>query len=64
LLKGFGYLPDCCPCRCRGFHRGSRAVNDIYLKYFKIFGLEKYQMRFSTHAAEGLGTKYANEPES
>ena len=32
-----------------------RAVNDMYLKYFKIFGLEKYQMRFSTHAAEGLG---------
>ena len=41
-----------------------RAVNDMYLKYFKIFGLEKYQMRFSTHAAEGLGKKYVNEPES
>jgi threonyl-tRNA synthetase len=40
-----------------------RAVNDMYLKYFKIFGLEKYQMRFSTHAAEGLGKKYVNEPE-
>ncbi len=39
-----------------------RAVNDMYLKYFKIFGLEKYQMRFSTHAAEGLGKKYVNEP--
>ena len=25
------------------------AVNEMYLKYFKIFGLEKYQMRFSTH---------------
>ena len=35
----------------------------MYLKYFKIFGLEKYQMRFSTHAAEGLGKKYVNEPE-
>jgi threonyl-tRNA synthetase len=32
-----------------------RAVNDMYLKYFKIFGLDKYQMRFSTHGAEGLG---------
>ncbi|HEY5043828.1 MAG TPA: threonine--tRNA ligase [Verrucomicrobiae bacterium] len=40
-----------------------RAVNDMYLKYFKIFGLEKYQMRFSTHTAEGLGKKYVNEPE-
>ncbi|MCU0770957.1 MAG: His/Gly/Thr/Pro-type tRNA ligase C-terminal domain-containing protein [Verrucomicrobia bacterium] len=40
-----------------------RAVNDMYLKYFKIFGLEKYQMRFSTHAKEGLGRKYVNEPE-
>ena len=40
-----------------------RAVNDMYLKYFKVFGLEKYQMRFSTHGAEGLGKKYVNEPE-
>ena len=40
-----------------------RAVNDMYLKYFKIFGLEKYQMRFSTHAADGLGKKYVDEPE-
>ncbi|MEO5802328.1 MAG: threonine--tRNA ligase, partial [Verrucomicrobiota bacterium] len=40
-----------------------RAVNDMYLKYFKIFGLEKYQMRFSTSSPEGLGKKYVNEPE-
>jgi hypothetical protein len=40
-----------------------RAVNDMYLKYFKLFGLEKYQMRFSTSAPEGLGKKYVNEPE-
>jgi threonyl-tRNA synthetase len=40
-----------------------RAVNDMYLKYFKIFGLEKYQMRFSTSAPEGLGKKYVDEPE-
>ena len=39
-----------------------RAVNDMYLKYFKIFGLEKFQMRFSTSAPEGLGKKYVNEP--
>jgi threonyl-tRNA synthetase len=40
-----------------------RAVNDMYLKYFKVFGLEKYQMRFSTHAKAGLGKKYVDEPE-
>jgi threonyl-tRNA synthetase len=40
-----------------------RAVNDMYLKYFKIFGIEKYQMRFSTHSKEGLGKKYVDEPE-
>ena len=39
------------------------AVNEMYLKYFKIFGLEKYQMRFSTHAPEGLGKKFVDEPE-
>ncbi len=40
-----------------------RAVNDMYLKYFKIFGIEKYEMRFSTHSKEGLGKKYVDEPE-
>jgi len=34
------------------------AVIKLYLKYFKIFGIEKYQMRFSTHSKEGLGKKY------
>ncbi len=40
-----------------------RAVNDMYLKYFKIFGVEKYVMRFSTHDPKKLGEKYVNEPE-
>ncbi len=40
-----------------------RAVNDMYLKYFKTFGVEKYIMRFSTHAPEKLGKKYVNDPE-
>jgi threonyl-tRNA synthetase len=40
-----------------------RAVNDMYLKYFNIFGLKKYKMRFSTHAPGGLGKKYVNEPQ-
>lgn len=40
-----------------------KAVNEMYLKYFKIFGIEKYVMRFSTHAPEKLGKKYLNNPE-
>ncbi|WCJ58575.1 threonine--tRNA ligase [Fontisphaera persica] len=40
-----------------------KAVNDMYLKYFKIFGLEKYVMRFSTHDPARLGQKFVNEPE-
>jgi threonyl-tRNA synthetase len=50
-------------CTEEQFAAEFRAVNDMYLKYFKIFGLDKYQMRFSTHSAEGLGKKYVNEPE-
>ncbi len=39
-----------------------RAVNDMYLKYFKIFGINKYIMRFSTHDPKKLGEKFVNEP--
>lgn len=37
-----------------------RAVNDMYLKYFKIFNIEKYRMRFSTHDPAKLGKKYVD----
>jgi threonyl-tRNA synthetase len=40
-----------------------RAVNDMYIKYFRIFGIDKYIMRFSTHDPKKLGEKYVNEPE-
>lgn len=40
-----------------------RAVNEMYLKYFKIFGVDKYVMRFSTHDPKRLGDKFVNEPE-
>jgi threonyl-tRNA synthetase len=40
-----------------------RAVNEMYLHYFKIFGVDKYVMRFSTHDPKRLGEKYVNEPE-
>ncbi len=38
-------------------------VNDLYLRYFKIFGIEKYVMRLSLHDKAHLGKKYVNEPE-
>ncbi len=40
-----------------------RAVNEMYMHYFKIFGVEKYIMRFSKHDPKRLGDKYVNEPE-
>jgi threonyl-tRNA synthetase len=50
-------------CTAEQFAQEFNAVNEMYLKYFKIFGIEKYVMRFSTHGKEGLGKKYVNEPE-
>jgi len=50
-------------CTPEQFAAEFNAVNEMYLKYFKIFGIEKYQMRFSTSAPEGMGKKYVDEPE-
>jgi threonyl-tRNA synthetase len=50
-------------CTEEQFAEEFRAVNEMYLEYFKVFGLEKYQMRFSTHDPEKLGQKFVNEPE-
>ena len=50
-------------CSKEQFYEEFRAVNDMYLKYFKIFGIEKYVMRLSLHSPENLGKKYVNEPE-
>jgi threonyl-tRNA synthetase len=38
-----------------------RKVNDLYLSYFKIFGIEKYVMRFSKHDPKKLGQKYVDQ---
>ena len=38
------------------------AVCNMYLQYFKIFGIAKYSMRLSLHNKQGLGKKYINEP--
>ena len=50
-------------CTKEQFADEFRAVNDMYLKYFRIFGIEKYVMRLSLHDPEKLGQKYVNEPE-
>jgi threonyl-tRNA synthetase len=50
-------------CTKEQFNQEFRAVNDMYLKYFKIFGIDKYVMRLSLHSPEKLGVKYVNEPE-
>jgi len=50
-------------CTEEQFAEEFRAVNDMYLKYFKIFGIDKYVMRLSLHNPEKLGQKYVDEPE-
>jgi threonyl-tRNA synthetase len=53
-------------CTEEQFAAEFNAVNDMYLKYFKIFGIEKYVMRFSTHDPSRLtgdNAKFVNEPE-
>jgi len=50
-------------CTPAQFQEEFLAVARMYTGYFKIFGIEKYLMRYSTHAPEGFGKKYVNEPE-
>lgn len=50
-------------CTPEQFESEFRAVNEMYLKYFKIFGFEKYLMRFSTHDPARLGEKFVDDPE-
>ena len=39
------------------------AVCNMYLEYFKIFGIEKYQMRLSLHDPKELGNKFIDNAE-
>ncbi len=50
-------------CTPEQFEAEFNAVNELYLKYFKLFGIEKYLMRFSTHDPLKLGQKFVDEPE-
>ncbi len=49
-------------CNREQFFDEFKAVNEMYLKYFRIFGVEKYVMRLSLHDPAKLGQKYVNEP--
>jgi threonyl-tRNA synthetase len=50
-------------CTKEQFAQEFKSVNEMYLKYFKIFGVDKFVMRLSLHNPEKLGKKYVNEPE-
>jgi len=50
-------------CTKEQFYDEFKAVNEMYLKYFKIFGIDRYVMRLSLHDPAKLGQKYIDEPE-
>ena len=50
-------------CTAKQFKKEFLAVCNMYLHYFDIFGIDKYQMRLSLHDPAGLGKKYIDEPE-
>lgn len=50
-------------CKKSQFEEEFKAINALYLKYFKVFGIDKYVMRFSKHDPKKLGQKYINAPE-
>jgi threonyl-tRNA synthetase len=42
------------------FEQEFLGVINLYLKYFEIFGIDRYVMRLSLHSKEGLGKKYVD----
>ncbi|HKK50523.1 MAG TPA: threonine--tRNA ligase, partial [Myxococcota bacterium] len=50
-------------CTEEQFEAEFLAVIELYLAYFRLFGIDEYVMRFSKHAPAGLGKKYVDEPE-
>jgi len=47
-------------CSENQFEQEFMGVIDLYHQYFKLFNIEKYVMRLSTHHKNGLGKKYVN----
>lgn len=50
-------------CSEKQFEEEFLAVTEMYLYYFELFGIERYEMRLSLHEPEKLGEKYLDEPE-
>ncbi len=50
-------------CTPEQFEEEFNAVNQMYLRYFKLFGIDRYVMRYSTHDPSKLGQKFVDEPE-
>ncbi len=50
-------------CSEEQFEEEFMKVIDMYLYYFKLFGIERFEMRLSKHSKQWLGKKYVdNEP--
>ena len=49
-------------CTEAQFESEFNGVNEMYLKYFQLFGIGKYRMRFSTHDPAKLGEKFVDDP--
>ena len=49
-------------CTADQFKEEFIGVCNLYMDYFKIFGIEKYEMRLSLHDPKGLGKKYIDNP--
>jgi len=47
-------------CAEEQFEQEFMAVIGLYLEYFRLFGIERYIMRLSTHHRKGLGKKYVD----
>ena len=47
-------------CSEEQFEEEFLAVVDMYQSYFRLFNIEKYSMRLSTHHKRGLGKKYVD----
>lgn len=47
-------------CTEEQFEAEFSKVIEMYLYYFQLFGIEKYQMRLSKHDKAGLGKKYVD----
>ena len=47
-------------CSKDQFKEEFKGVNALYLKYFEVFDIDKFVMRFSTHDPKKLGKKYVD----